>query len=563
MNILRYRRPALTGVYVITEGIAWFLVIAVIASVLETAFLDELANRLRTAITANELTQPAAAEAMLASIAEARGRNVGPSLFVVLAAAGGGFALLRLVRHLQLGPGAGSAVLLAATVLGVNVLLHLAIGDLRVWDAGQLIALLEDPAGRSADLAALEAFVGRGDIDGPHANALGFTAIALGVTWVRFMLAARSPIGLDRVARSFTLSFTAVLLALFVAQVGDVAVSGRWAIPQFAAGLLALAIANHERAVPAGEGERRTSPWVTSVTSTLGLLIGAAGVLALLAYLQVGVVISAVGDILLVLVEFALFLIIAPLYWFLERLLSFLLGPEGLEGRLPQIREPLTGEDLTAELESGAGLGLPAWLGDAVAFLAGVFLLWVAYRLGRRLIGRRARTDEEYEEVRGAAPGGAGIGRLLGDIVRLGRRPNRDGWFARHAAYRLFGRALRSAHERGLAMLPAETPAEFGAAAVSHLSAQPVADAARLFERARYGRHFPTEEELRGVGAALDRWEREHPATEELRERVRGVRPAPDYDEIGLRLALARKGIRVEEQRVIQERPGRGSRRRP
>ena len=558
VNVLPFRRAALDAVFIVTEGIAWFLAIAVVTSMLERAFLEDLATSLRLAIGAGEVSSVAAAQEMLAVFEERPGGNAGPPLPVILLTATGGFLLTRAVRRLDLGPGLGSVVLLLSTVLAVNLLLHLAVGSLTIWDAGELIARLEDPAARAP--GAMEAFVARGDADGLHAGALGFAAAGLAVTWGRFLFAGRTPVNLERMTRSFTASFAVVLGAIFVAQVGDVAVSGLWAIPQFAVGLLGLSIANHERAVPAGEGGRRASPWMTSVGSTLGMLLAAAGVLALLAYLRFGVVLSAAGDVLLVVVEFALYLVITPLYWILERIILLLIGSEGLD-RLPRIIDPLNTEELVNGEDRGAGLPIPDWFGDSVAFLAGVLVVYLLYRVGRGLIGRRPDATEEFEEVRSTTSGGAGIGRLLGDLARLRRRPNREGWFGRHASYRLFGRALRASYDRGLSMLPAETPSEFGGAAITHLAAQPVADAARLFDRARYGRHFPTAEEIRVVDAALDRWEELHPATEELRERVRGVRPLTDFEEFNLRIAMARNRIRVEEQRVIQERRGRRSRR--
>ena len=184
---------------------------------------------------------------------------------------------MRYAPRLHLGPGLTSVVMVAATLLGVNVLLHLAIGDFRVWDASRLVLLLNDPASQVATGVDLEAFVRDPDIEGPHAGALAVTFVGLIAVWFRFMLAARSPVRVDRMARSFTISFIAVLVAVLVARIADVDAAGRWAVPQFVAGLLGLAIGNHERAVPVEDAEARATPWLTSVGGTLGLLAAAAG----------------------------------------------------------------------------------------------------------------------------------------------------------------------------------------------------------------------------------------------------------------------------------------------
>ena len=62
-----------------------------------------------------------------------------------------------------------------------------------------------------------------------------------------------------------------------------------------------------------------------------------------------------------------------------------------------------------------------------------------------------------------------------------------------------------------------------------------------MFDRARYGRHFPPSEELREASSELSQWEQAVPATEELRQRVRGMRPMDRSDEIQFKIALAKR----------------------
>ncbi|MGE3961077.1 MAG: DUF4129 domain-containing protein [Dehalococcoidia bacterium] len=556
--MLAHRRAVLEGIYIAAEAIAWFLVIAVVASLIERSFLEALAQRLQLDLGVGEVADPTAAEAVLAQLEAATASiRSGPPLLVVFAAAAGGFLLMRLVPRLDLGPGLSSAVLVAATLLGVNLLLHLAIGDLRLWDPSGVVRLLDDPASQVASGVDLDAFVADPDIDGPHAGALGVTLLGLTLVWFRFMLAARSRVGMDRMARSFTISFIAVLVALFVGRIGGAAVAGAYAVPQFVLAMLGLAVANHERAVPAADAEDRATPWVTSVGGTLGLLLAAAGVIALLAYLDFGVVLSAAGDVFLVLLEFAVIIIVTPIYWIVSNaiagvlaLLAFVFGtPE----ELPEIlREPLTPADLGLEEGQDGALGAPGWVVDSLKFFAFVGVVYAMYLVGRRILVSRQREPVAVMEQRVRRAGGASFGQLLQDLVSFRRAPDADRWMNARPAYRLFGRALAISRERGLTMLPSETPDEFAHSAIVHLGSPPVADVARLFERARFGRHDPEDAELRNAARALDQWDASNPPTEELRARIRGHRPISEVDSIRLKLSMAKRGLNATDEGILR-----------
>lgn len=557
MNVLSYRRPALETIFLLAEGLAWFIVISVIATLVERSFLETLADRIAINIRPGGLDDLGGAEQVVRDLRAEAGTDAGPSPFVIWGAAAGGFLLMRFAPRLDLGRGITSAVMVASTILGVNVLLHLAIGDLRIWDASRLIALLNDPSSQVATGVDIEAFVADPDIKGPHSAALGLTFLGIVVVWFRFMLAARSPVRLERMARSFTASFVAVFIALFVARVGDVDSAGQWAVPQFVLGMLGLAIGNHERAVPAGDAEDRATPWLTSVGGTIGLLAVAAGVIGLLAYLGFGSVLSAAGDVLLVVLEFVVILIVTPIYWIVSTamtgiisLLAFLFGGRG---ELPEIlREPLTRADVGLQEDGEAPFSVPDWLVDSLKFFAIVGAVWLMYWVGQRLLGGRKTEPETIVEERVKRTGGAGIGSLLSDLMSFRRRPDADRWLNRNEVYRLFGRALGVSSERGLTMLPSETPGEFAESAVVYLGAPPVADAARMFERARYGRHQPTSEEFQNASRALAQWDQTNPATEELRERVRGQRPLDEAEAIRMRLRMAKSGLNPTDESILR-----------
>jgi len=552
VNVLPYRRSALEVIYLATEGIAWFIVIAVIATLVERSFLEALAERLAIGVPGG-FSDPAGAEIVVTELRARAGAEGGPPLLVVLLGAAGGFALMRAVPRLDLGAGLGAVVLVAASILGVNVLMHLAMGDLRFWDASRLVVMLQDPNSQVASGVDLEAFVADPDIEGPHAGAFTVTFVGLCLVWFRFMLAARSRVTMDRMARSFTVSFAAVFVALFVAQAGGVDAAGRYAVPQFVLGMLGLAIANHERAVPAGDAEDRATPWMTSVGGTLAILVAAAGVIALLAAFQFGAVLSAAGDVLLVVVEFLAIIIVTPIYWIVSGILGFLLGGASFGDNLPEIlRQPLTPADVGLGEEEDGALVPPGWVIDSLKFFAFIGVVYGMYLIGRRLLGSRQPDAPPVLEVRERRTGGAGVGQLLADLVSLGWRRNPDRWMETNEVYRLFGRALAVSNDRGLSLLPSETPHEFGESALVHIAAPPVADAARLFERARYGRHQPPPEEVRNASRALAQWDASNPATEELRARVRGHRPIDEVDSIRLRLSLTKRGLNPTDDSILR-----------
>lgn len=552
MNVLAYRRHALEVIYILAEGIAWFIAIAVLATMVERSFTEALADRIEGALSTG-FRDPAAAEVVLADLRAVAGSDAGPMLPVVLGAAFGGFLLMRFVPRLDLGVGLSAAVLVAASLLGVNLLLHLAMGDLRIWDASRLVLLLDDPSSQVADGVDLQAFVADPDIHGPHASALALTFMGLTAVWFRFMLAARAPVRLERMARSFTISFIAVFIALFVARAADVEAAGRYAVPQFVLGMLGMAIGNHERAVPAGEAEDRATPWLTSVGGTIGLLLAASGVIALLAALQFGAVLSAAGDVLLVVIEFVAVLVITPIFWIVSGILGFLLGGASFGDNLPDLaRDAIRPEDLGLTEDSEGRISVPSWVVDSLKFFAFVAVVYAMYWVGRRILASRTPDVAPVAEVRERRTGGAGVGQLLADLVSFGRKRDPDRWMAGNEAYQLFGRALSVSRERGLTMLPSETPLEFGDAALVHLASPPIADAARLFERVRYGRHEATEEEIRNASRTLSQWDESNPATEEIRARIHGHRPLDEVDTIRVRMALSKRGLNPTDEGVLR-----------
>jgi len=552
VNLLRYRRPLLTGVFVTTEALAWFAVLAVLAGMTEQTFLDGLVDRLQAAVNSRQVADLGRAEVMVAELRAAQGQGAGPGWYIVIAAAFGGFLLMRLTRRLDMGGAIGAVVLVAATLLGVNLLVHLSMSNWQIWDASYITQVLSRPDAQVASRVDLDAFVASGQVRGPFGGVVGLTFVGLFATWFRFMLAARSPLRMEKIGRSFTASFMVILVTLIVARVTDTPGAGWVAVPQFGLGMLGLAVANHERAVPLSDGGERTSPWMTSVGGTLALLLGSAGLIGLLAYLQIGVVLSMLGDWFLVGLQFVIIVVVTPFAWVIERIMNWI-----FDGRIPEL-DIFRAPNLIAPPEvpegtemDGEGIA-PQWMRDTLKFFGIVGASYGMYWIARLLLRRRDSEEEEIEEHRTTTSGGAGIGQLLGDLFALRRRRDPDRWLDRHPVYRLFASAVSVSSERGLPILPTETPQEFGESAMDYLGAEPVAEATRLFEQARYGRHYPEAEDVRQASTDLDAWDKAHPPTEEMRERVRGQRPRDEAREIALRIALAKKGISLEDEAMIR-----------
>ncbi len=554
VDVMRLRRPVLEGTFIVAEMIAWFMVLAVLATSVERAFLSEVERRLRTAAGARDLPNPEEALQVAGELARASAGDAGPSILVVLLAAAGGFGLMRLVQRVDFGPALGSVILVAGTILGINLLIHVSMGSLQFWDASGAADFFANPDTHMAAGVDLRSFIRDPDVDRPHGGAIAVTFVGLMLVWFRFLVAARGSVTLDRITRSFTISFVVVLLVVFIARTTGYTSPARWAVPQFVVGMLGLAIGNHERAVPSEQGASRTSPWLTSVGGTIGLLVLSGAILGTFAYLNAGVVLGALGTAAFAVIEVLLLIVLTPIAWLLEKVFTWFFAGRTLDEVFPALPEvALEPPPPEAEEESDGLLVVPPFIVNSLKFFAVVFMVYVMYRVGRLLVGRRPPPPAPVEEVRATSSGGAGLGRLLADLVHFRRRPDPNAWMDRHPAYALYGRTVLDATDRGLAPMPAETPAEFASAARAHLHAEPFVPIAEMFERARFGRHFPPDDQMRAAADDLRQWEQAVPATDELRESIRGARQIDDSDELDLRITLAKRGTlqRTDEDPLL------------
>lgn len=535
-----WRTDLLDVLYVAVESVTWSMLLTVFATLAEREFLGSLADRVRSANSAGEVADRASAERALAAIEAAQQVSHGPSWPLVALAAFGGFFLIRGLTRLGLDGAAGALVLLSATVLGLNVLAHLAIaGDLKLWDTTSVAGFMVDPAPYFSERLDLAAFVASPDLSGAHGSALSITMLGLAFVWFRFAFAGRRIVTVERVTRSFGLGFAGALAAMVAAAMGDVGGLAPWVVLQFVGGVLTLAVANHVRAAAPSEGPMRPGPWLVAVGGTIGMLVLMAAVLGLSVLLNVAVVLEAVGGVALRVVEIMVIVVVTPIYWIMDFFLRLFL-PEGIAGIFDNLsRMGVDVEQLGEQQQRDRG-GFPGWARDGAKFLAALLIAWLLYQVARSMLARRSRREGPVVEVRGDASSSGGLGSFLRDLFPRRRRRAGDGWERRHPAYLLWRRAERDGEERGFSRLPGETAIEFAGRAERLMDA-PFPGVAGVFDCLRYGRHEPASASLVALDRSLTAWEAATPATPALRERLAGATPLPPERDIALRIEAAKR----------------------
>lgn len=525
----RWQRNLLDALYISMESIAWFAAITSIATIGERGYLSELSRELQSQIASNQLEGTERAEAVIQSLAErADTATAGPSLWIVALAGFAGFWLMRGVLQLRLGGPIGAVGLVLASVFGLNLLLHITFAeDLLVWRNQGLADFIDNPQAFVASGADFQGVVDRGGVVIGSATAIGVTAIGVTAVWLRFMYAGRRPIRFDQVLRSFSIGFAIVLVALVIARFNEVGQLAIFAIPYFILGLLALAVANGERAALPAEGGERVASWGVSVSATVALLAVVAGVFGLAAALDVQSALGYFGGWIGTALEWLLIIILTPIFWVLVPLLELLI-PDALADRLANLEVPenLVEPEVLGDGETEDDFIFPRWPFDVLKVLIFAALVWVAYRVGRSLLERGdGGAEDEFDEFRSETGGGPGLGGLLRGLLR--RSPARDAsnWMRQRPIYGVYGRSVVDAEDRGFERRRSETPLEYSDASGTVLEAPVFREIADAFDAARYGGHEPDPAAIDRWIAELDEWERTHPGTAELRERLEQMRP--------------------------------------
>ncbi len=544
-----WQRRATDGLYVLVEAIAWAMVLRVLATSFEREFLRNLGRDVRFLASSDEFESSEAAALVAAQIAQAvESTTAGPSVLLVVLAAFGGFYVTRALVQNRITGSLGALIALIASVFGLNLLLHVVLaGDVRIWDSSGLATFIDSPGARFSGMLGAIEFVRDPDVGRPHGAALALTFVGMVAVWGRFMIAGRKVVTFERVLRSFTFGFIAVLIAVIGAMIEGASGIATLGVPYFVLAILLLAIANAARGTMQTEDATKRAPWVTSVLVTVGALAAIAALVGLLAFVQIDrplvYALGIIGDV----VGVILVIIITPISWIVIGILSWFL-PEGLGGVFGNlganfVLEPAPIEQ--AENEDG-GLRFPGWIPDALRILALSLLTYFAYRVIRSILTRRSSgPEDEYEEARSSSGEGAGLGSLLRNLFTRGpAAATTVNWMRRHRVYRLYGRTVVDAEERGFRRRPGETPLEFSAVAGRVLDAPFFDEIAAEFDRARYGRHYPDDEWTVPMERELVQWEIEHPITEELRRRVAGARPLSEAEEFAVRVAAGRQRVR-------------------
>lgn len=532
----RWQRNLLDVLYIAMESIPWFVAVVVLATIGERGYLTELSRELTFSISSEFANNPERARAVAEAIGDqAATATSGPALWAVLLSAAGGFWLMRAMLQLHLGGPIGAVGLVLASVFGLNILLHITFAeDLLIWQNDGLATFIDNPQAFVASGADLQAVVSRGGVVIGSATAIGITTVGMVAVWVRFLSAGRRAVRFDQVLRSFGIGFAVILTALVIARMNDVGQLAIYAVPYFILGLLALAVANGERAALPAEGSERVASWGVSVAATISILGAVAAVFGLAAALDVGTALSYVGGLIGVAVEWLLILILTPIFWVLVPLLELLI-PDGIAERLQELQLPdnlVEPEDL-GEGQAEDDFVFPRWPFEVLKLLIFVGLVWVAYRIGRSFLSRGdGGLDDEFDEFRSETGGGPGLGGLLRGLLR--RRPRHDGtgWLRLEPIYGVYGRSVLDAEDRGFERLRSETPLEYSAASGAVLEAPVFREIAAAFDAARYGGHEVDAEQIRRWTAELEEWERAHPGSEELRAHLEQIRPPSQPREI-------------------------------
>ncbi len=525
----RWQRNLLDVLYISMEAIPWFVAIVVVATIGERGFLTELSRVIRFAAGSQDLGDPDRVAEVVESLSQqAEVATSGPGLWAVALAAFGGFCLMRGLIQLKFGGAFGAIALVITSAFALNILLHVTFAeDLLIWQNEGLAEFIDNPDAFVASGADVQAVVNNGGVVIGSSTAIGVTFAGMLGVWVRFLFMARRPVRFKQVMRSFGIGFAIILAALMVAWANDIGQFAIYALPYFMLGLLALAVANGERAALPAEGSARAASWGVSVTATLSILVVVASLFGLLAFLDVATALAYFGGLLGTVVEWLLIIILTPIFWILLLLLEFLL-PDSLAERLGDLQVPdnFIEPEVLEEGEQKDDFVFPRWPFDVLKVLAFVAFVWVSYRVGRSLLARRdADPEDEFDEFRGdSGSGGSGLGGLLRGLMRRDRSDT-TAWLSLRPIYGVYGRTVVDAEDRGFERRQSETPLEYSNASGRVLKAPFFPDIAAAFDAARYGGHNPDSIEVERWASELDTWERAHPQTTELRERLEQIRP--------------------------------------
>ena len=439
------------------------------------------------AIVTEALWYFAIASVLAASLVE----GAGPSLWTLLAAAGGGFYLARLLGRLDLSPQLLRTTGAIASIVALYAVLRLQyVGDLRLWELSWTGEFGAHPSNAQRPLV------------------MGsFLTVVL---WLRWASRARDPLTFDSILHSFSVGFFALAMAGLVDAAGDLNSSLKEvALPFFALGLVTIAAFHLAETRPEASAPL-SRPWAVALLATVGLLLA----LALLAMLGLLVALAASAWVAGGMDPEPVLLPIGQgLVWFLDRVLLVVLTPiglllEGLAWLLSQvarndaIQRPEFAEQLRKVSEgNGENGSLPFSLLVLARVMAGVFLATLVAVLALVIFGRFVRQRDDRSEWRVSVWREGSLMGDLGDLLKGLLSPRRPRPPAPNlppdvmAVRRLYLDVLRQAEAEGLKRPPAKTPLEFAPSLAEHFRSQLPQQVSHAFAGARYGlKALPPEE---------------------------------------------------------------------
>ncbi|HJM89282.1 MAG TPA: DUF4129 domain-containing protein [Dehalococcoidia bacterium] len=505
--------------FVLTESFVWFIAIRVTASALDRDAMGDIARDLESGF-AGPVGDAQIVGAVISMRAAMEHVTSGPSLPSVILTAFAAVFISRMITQLRMSRSLAALVGIVTSMVLINILLHITVGgDLRVWDNSTLVNFLSAPGERFAGMQEASEFLADPDPARVHGASLGPILVGLSLLWVRFLYVGRAAVNFEQVLRSFSVGFVGVMFFVVVAEVAGTP-SVVWALPYFVLGMLGLAVANAARTGESEQGFGSSAPWMASALVTMGLLAAIAALFGLLAMLEVERALTPIGSILMTVVGWVLVIVLTPVFWLISAIMGLIFQGADTEflNDLGQNFNVAEGIDR----EGKEGIKWPGWIFDALKLLFFTIVVSLLWLLGRFLFSRPPDDGDDgpYAEERSEASG-VGIGGLFRNLFSGKTKPSAPDWLAMHRIYPVFARTVNGAEDRGFVRRPGETPIEFARAATLPLDAALFSDVANVFDRARYGRHYPDDAEVAALAESLIEWERTHPATAELRQTVR------------------------------------------
>ena len=496
----------------------------------------------------------------------------GPNLILVIAVAASAFLFRRLLDYLGIGGRIAVFFMFIMTILSINVALHLHLSSLQFWntaaifdsfDEARLPAVTNDLLNHIVDSGGVTAYAG----DQIVALVLaGFLMI-----WIRFLIVGASNVTVSKVSRSWGIGFLANLILLILGGLNGIPLAPFVAI-HFVLGAFTLALSYLNGVRPETGVKGKLAPWTYSLAGTMFILCLVGLLFWLITKIDISPIFNPLFDLLGEIIGRIMVIILTPIFWLLKFFLS-LLGPQSSSSMAPEPCGELLkavnaaiskGDTILADQlnkEYKACLAPPAqnlqdeasqvppWIGTALKSFVLFVLGYAFYKIFLFIVGLvrgNNETDDEASE-RYTTPNSSGsLLELIQDLLPR-RKSTSKAWMQRHAIYSLWGELEKDGSLRGMPRSSDETVDEYAGAHQKYLGT-PAHPIAQLFDKARYGRIFPDENDLHKAQNALIDWRKSSLITEELKDQVQAARN-PDFESDRISDAEAALRERNEKER--------------